>query len=101
MASEQNAVKQNGDLSINNLLKFSNENQTIELNNRLKTDFMSYCFSFLNEDEEARQCAEIVWNKYLQCVGDVAMVKRNSLLSFQYLFFCYSYPLFLIHFHFI
>jgi preprotein translocase subunit SecE len=86
MASEQNGIKQNGDLSINNLLKFSNEDQTIELNNRLKTNFMSYCFSFLNEDEEARQCAEIVWNKYLQCVGDVAMVKQFSFIFSIYFF---------------
>jgi len=86
MASEQNNIKQNGDLSINNLLKFSNEDQTIELNNRIKNDFMSYCYSFLNEDQEARQCVEIVWNKYLQCVGDVAMVKQFSFIFSIYFF---------------
>jgi hypothetical protein len=52
--------------------------QLVELNNRMKTDFMSYCFSFFQEDEEARECIQIVWNKYLQCVGDVAMVNRKK-----------------------
>ncbi|CAF1180790.1 unnamed protein product [Rotaria sordida] len=49
-------------------------NQIAELNNRIKNDFISYCLSFLQEDDEARECVQIVWNKYLQCVGDVAMI---------------------------
>jgi hypothetical protein len=51
-----------------------NSSQMVELNNRIKTDFMSYCLSFIQDDEEARECVQVVWNKYLQCVGDVAMV---------------------------
>jgi hypothetical protein len=83
MALEQKDTEQNENLITNDFLtKFSNDDQTIELNNRIKNDFMSYCYSFLNEDQEARQCVEIVWNKYLQCVGDVAMVKKKRLLSF-------------------
>jgi hypothetical protein len=51
--------------------------EIVELNNRIKTDFMSYCLSFLHDDEEeARECVQIVWNKYLQCVGDVAIVSH-------------------------
>lgn len=51
--------------------------ELVELNNRIKNDFMSYCLSFLQDDEESRECARIVWNKYLQCVGDVATVSRK------------------------
>jgi hypothetical protein len=51
-----------------------NSTQIVELNNRIKNDFMMNCLSFLQEDEEARECVQIVWNKYLQCIGDVAMV---------------------------
>jgi hypothetical protein len=72
--------------------------EIVELNNRIKNDFMSYCLSFLHDDEEGRECVQIVWNKYLQCVGDVAIVSRrkipNSISSF---FFRYLH--FLIHFH--
>ncbi|CAF1206945.1 unnamed protein product [Adineta ricciae] len=46
----------------------------VELNNRIKNNFMSYCLSFLQEDEDARECVHGVWNKYLQCVGDVSMI---------------------------
>ena len=49
----------------------------VELNNRIKNKFMSYCLSFLQEDEDARECVHGVWNKYLQCVGDVSMVNFN------------------------
>jgi hypothetical protein len=80
MTSENNEIEQNDNFTINNLSllpKLSNEDQTIELNKKIKNDFMSYCYSFLNEDEDARQCVQIVWNKYLQYVGDVAMVKTN------------------------
>ncbi|CAF3082990.1 unnamed protein product [Rotaria sp. Silwood2] len=49
-------------------------NEIAELNSRIKNDFISYCLSFLQEDEEARECVQVVWNKYLQCVGDVAMI---------------------------
>jgi hypothetical protein len=55
-----------------------NSTQIIELNNRIKNDFMSYSLSFLQEDEEARECVQIAWNKYLQCVGDVAMVSQKK-----------------------
>jgi len=51
-----------------------NSTHIVELNNRIKNDFMMNCLSFLQEDEEARECVQIVWNKYLQCIGDVAMV---------------------------
>ena len=50
----------------------------VELNNRIKNDFMSYCLSFLHEDVEARECVHAVWNKYLQCVGDVSTVSRSE-----------------------
>jgi hypothetical protein len=81
MTSKKSELEQNENLTINNLLllpKKSNDDQINELNNQIKSDFMSYCYSFLNEDEEARQCVQIVWNKYLQSVGDVAMVKINT-----------------------
>jgi hypothetical protein len=81
MTSKKSELEQNENLTINNLLllpKTSNDDQINELNNQIKSDFMSYCYSFLNEDEEARQCVQIVWNKYLQSVGDVAMVKINT-----------------------
>jgi hypothetical protein len=81
MTSKKSELEQNENLTINNLLllpKTSNDDQINELNNQIKSDFMSYCYSFLNEDEEARQCVQIVWNKYLQSVGDVAMVKTNT-----------------------
>jgi len=55
-----------------------NSTQIIELNNRIKTDFMSYSLSFLQDDEEARECVQIAWNKYLQCVGDIAMVSQKK-----------------------
>jgi hypothetical protein len=51
--------------------------EIIEFNNRIKNDFMSYCLSFLQDDDEARECVQIIWNKYLQCVGDVAIVSRQ------------------------
>jgi len=81
MTSKKSELEQNENLTVNNLLllpKTSNDDQINELNNQIKSDFMSYCYSFLNEDEEARQCVQIVWNKYLQSVGDVAMVKINT-----------------------
>ena len=49
----------------------------VELNNRIKNNFMSYCLSFL-QDGDARECVHGVWNKYLQCVGDVSMVNFNQ-----------------------
>jgi len=55
-----------------------NSTQIVELNNRIKNDFMSNCLSHLQDDEESRECVQIVWNKYLQCVGDVAMVSQNK-----------------------
>jgi hypothetical protein len=81
MTSKKSELEQNENSTVNNLLllpKTSNDDQINELNNQIKSDFMSYCYSFLNEDEEARQCVQIVWNKYLQSVGDVAMVKINT-----------------------
>lgn len=50
--------------------------EIVELNHRMKNDFMSYCLSFLQDDEEARECIQIIWNKYLQCVGDVSTVRN-------------------------
>ncbi len=85
MTSKKSELEQNENLTVNNLLllpKTSNDDQINELNNQIKSDFMSYCYSFLNEDEEARQCVQIVWNKYLQSVGDVAMVKTNTPQTF-------------------
>jgi hypothetical protein len=77
MTSEKTNIKPNtNDLSLSS--KLSNEEQTIALNNKLRNDFMSNCFSILQDDEEARQCVQIVWNKYLQCVGDVAMVNQTK-----------------------
>lgn len=46
----------------------------LQLNNRLKTDVMSHCYSFLNDDEEAHQCVQTVWKKYFECVGDASML---------------------------
>lgn len=81
-----------------NLLK--NDDQTVELNNRIKTDFMSHCYSFLNDDDEGRQCVDIVWNKYLECVGDVATVQFYFLVFVvNKIAFFFSYRLSLIHFH--
>lgn len=48
--------------------------QFIQINNRIRNEFMSHCLSFLQQDDEARQCVHTVWNKYLQCVGDVSTV---------------------------
>jgi hypothetical protein len=77
MTSEKTNIEPNtNDLSLSP--KLSNEEQTIALNNKLRNDFMSYCLSILQDDEEARQCVQIVWNKYLQCVGDVAMVNQTK-----------------------
>ncbi len=77
MTSEKANIEPNtNDLSLSP--KLSNEEQTIALNNKLRNDFMSYCLSILQDDEEARQCVQIVWNKYLQCVGDVAMVNQTK-----------------------
>jgi hypothetical protein len=79
--------------------------QLVELNNRIKNDFMSYCLSSLQNDQETQQCVQIVWNKYLQCVGDVAMVnsidRQQLLLSLVFVFaYSYSsYPAFSMHFH--
>ena len=52
-------------------------NESTDLNERIKTEFMAYCSSFIQDDEEAHQCVQIVWKKYLQSVGDVAMVNRS------------------------
>ncbi len=64
-----------------------NSAQIVELNNRIKTDFMSYCLSFLQDDEEARECVQVVWNKYLQYVGDVSIVSSKSPNQFLFIFF--------------
>lgn len=61
----------------------------VELNNRIKNDFMEYCLSFLQEDEEARECVQVVWNKYLQCVGDISMVNQNRKVKIIFLHFFY------------
>jgi hypothetical protein len=58
----------------------------MELNNRIKAELMSYCFSFIQDDSDTRQCLQQVWNKYLRFVGDVAMVKwTNDLRRFRQL----------------
>ncbi|CAF1300729.1 unnamed protein product, partial [Didymodactylos carnosus] len=46
----------------------------IKLNNQIKSDFITHCLSFINEDEEAMNCFQIVWTKYLQSVGDVSLL---------------------------
>ncbi|CAF1282863.1 unnamed protein product [Rotaria sordida] len=77
MTSENNTNEQNDHITTNNLSSLPNisdADQSIELNNRIRNDFMSYCFSFLQDNEEAHQCVQIVWNKYLQCVGDIAIL---------------------------
>ena len=77
MSSNNSDVEQNDNLTVNNLLllpKLANDEQINELNTQIKNDFMSYCYSFLNDDQETRQCVQIIWNKYLQSVGDAAMV---------------------------
>ena len=51
--------------------------QLLALNSLMKRNFMSYCSAFVQE-EDARDCVQLVWNKYLQCVGDVAMVNAHS-----------------------
>jgi hypothetical protein len=55
-------------------LNDDNSAQIVELNSRIRTDFMSYGLSFLQDDEEARECVKVVWNKYLQCAGDVSII---------------------------
>lgn len=85
MSSENHDSEQNETIVTNGLPflpKISDENATIELNNQIKNNFMSYCFSFLQEDEESHQCVQMVWNRYLQCVGDVVMVKIKRLFIF-------------------
>ncbi len=78
MSSNNSDVEQNDNLTVNNLLLLPkmppNDEQINELNTQIKNDFMSYCYSFLNDDQEARQCVEVIWNKYLQSVGDVTTV---------------------------
>ncbi|CAF4437161.1 unnamed protein product [Rotaria sp. Silwood2] len=77
MTSENNSKEQNDDITTNDSSSLSNifdANQSIELNNRIRNDFMSYCFSLLQENEEAHQCVQVVWSKYLQCVGDIAIL---------------------------
>jgi len=69
--------------------------QLLELNNRIKNDFMSYCSSFLQDDDEARECLQIVWNKYLQCVGDVTIVrqKKKKIVFYYFVFFFFSHKI--------
>jgi hypothetical protein len=76
-----------------------NSTHIVELNNRIKNEFMSYCLSFLQEDEEARECVQVVWDKYLQYVGDVSMVNQKANPNTLHTFLLFRYPLFSIHFH--
>jgi hypothetical protein len=76
-----------------------NSTHIVELNNRIKNEFMSYCLSFLQEDEEARECVQVVWDKYLQYVGDVSMVNQKSNPNTLHTFLLFRYPRFSIHFH--
>ncbi|CAF0768705.1 unnamed protein product [Didymodactylos carnosus] len=45
-----------------------------KLNNQIKNDFITHCLSFMSEDEEAMNCFQTVWTKYLQSVGDVSLL---------------------------
>lgn len=79
MASEKSPDEQNDQTAAIDKLSVSSsfdEGQTIELNNRIKKEFMSYCFSFLRDNEDIYECARLVWQKYLQWAGDVAMVNE-------------------------
>ena len=51
--------------------------QLLALNSLMKRNFMSHCSTFLH-DEYTRDSVQLVWNKYLQCVGDVAVVNSHS-----------------------
>ena len=51
--------------------------QLLALNSLMKRNFMSHCSAFLH-DEYTRDSVQLVWNKYLQCVGDVAVVNSHS-----------------------
>lgn len=64
MSTEENPLESNT----------TNEDEILQLNDRLKNEVMSHCFSFLNDDEEAHQCVQTGWKKYLECVGDAPMV---------------------------
>ena len=77
----------NENLTINHLLLSSASNnssgsddQQTELNQRMKQDFMSYCYSFVQDDDEARSCIENVWKKYNQSVGEVATVNPHVII---------------------
>ncbi|CAF2076967.1 unnamed protein product [Rotaria magnacalcarata] len=77
MTSETSPKEQNDQITKNDTSLLSNmfdADQSIELNIRIRNNFMSYCFSFLQDNEETHQCVQSVWNKYLQCVGDIAIL---------------------------
>ena len=60
-----------------------------ELNQRIKTDVVDHCLSFVKDDEEARLYLQRVWKKYLRCVGDAALVNSSSVTSLDR-FRCFS-----------
>lgn len=81
-------MEANENPTINHLLLTSNDKQqSNEFDQRIKTDFISYCYSFVRDDDEARQCIENVWKKYLTSVGEVPMV---NLLFFIFRFCQFS-----------
>ena len=82
MISDSN-VKEQTTISTSSISKLFDTNQSIEINNRLKNDFISYCYSFLQENDEERQYIQFIWNKYLEYVGDVAIVNKLSNLRKQ------------------
>ena len=55
----------------------AHSNQLAELNNRINNDIMSCCLSLLHENEETAESVQILWSKYLQYVGDVAVVSEK------------------------
>lgn len=63
------------DASVSSSRNIAESSEWLDLNNRIRTDLMAHCFSYLQDDDEARLCVQRVWKKYLRCVGDVGMVQ--------------------------
>ena len=79
MSSETHTKEENNveaTANVSTLLSSSFDiNRSTELDKRIRNDFISYCYSFLQENEEdERSFIESVWNKYLQSVGDISFV---------------------------
>ena len=75
-ASSETARK---DASIASAVNVNDSSEWLDLNNRIRTDLMTHCFSYLQDDDEARLCVQRVWRKYLRCVGDVGMVQLRRM----------------------